>query len=147
MSENETGQTRGDERIDLIVADTNNDGKADLWVVDTDGDGKADLFQFDHDGDGKVDLTIIDRTQDGNPDEVIKGDAGIPPLTVEPPARVAAKALSVPTEGLHGRGRWPAIARATPRRSSAEPTATDAAGRGGRRSGRCGGSARLSASS
>ena len=56
MSENETGQTRGDERIDLIVADTNSDGKADLWVVDTDGDGKADLFQFDHDGDGQVDL-------------------------------------------------------------------------------------------
>jgi hypothetical protein len=48
-------------------------------VVDTDGDGKADLFQFDHDGDGQVDLTIIDRTQDGNPDEVIKGDAGMPP--------------------------------------------------------------------
>ena len=58
MSENETVETRGDERIELIVADTNNDGKADLWVVDTDGDGKADLFQFDHDGDGKVDLTI-----------------------------------------------------------------------------------------
>jgi hypothetical protein len=79
MSENEAPETRGDERVDLIVADTNNDGKADLWVVDTDGDGKADLFQFDHDGDGKVDLTIIDRTQDGNPDEVIDGDAGLPP--------------------------------------------------------------------
>jgi hypothetical protein len=37
------------------------------------------MFQFDHDGDGKVDLTIIDRTQDGNPDEVVNGDAGMPP--------------------------------------------------------------------
>jgi hypothetical protein len=82
MSEEETAHTRGDERIELIVADTNQDGKADLWVVDTDGDGKADLFQFDHDGDGKVDLTIVDRTQDGNPDEVIKGDAGLPPESV-----------------------------------------------------------------
>ena len=78
-TENETAHTRGDERIELIVADTNNDGKADLWVVDTDGDGKADLFQFDHTGDGQVDLTIVDRTQDGNPDEVIKGDGGLPP--------------------------------------------------------------------
>src|SRR5690242_19016041 len=79
MSENETVETRGDERIELVVADTNNDGKPDLWVIDTDGDGKADLFQFDHDGDGSVDLTIIDRTQDGNPDEIIKGDGGLPP--------------------------------------------------------------------
>jgi hypothetical protein len=79
MSENETVQTRGDDRVDLIVADTNNDGKADLWVADTDGDGKADLFQFDHDGDGQVDLTIVDRDQDGNPDEVVKGDGGLPP--------------------------------------------------------------------
>ena len=78
MSENETAETRGDERVELIVADTNNDGKPDLWVVDTDGDGKADVFQFDHDGDGQVDLTIIDRTQDGNPDEIVKGDAGLP---------------------------------------------------------------------
>jgi hypothetical protein len=81
MSDNETVETRGDERIELIVADTNNDGKADLWVVDTDGDGKADLFQFDHTGDGQVDLTIVDRTQDGNPDAVIEGDAGLPPAT------------------------------------------------------------------
>jgi hypothetical protein len=61
------------------TAEGANDGKPDLWVVDTDGDGKADLFQFDHTGDGEVDLTIIDRTQDGNPDEIIKGDAGLPP--------------------------------------------------------------------
>jgi hypothetical protein len=82
MSENEsseTVETRGDERIELIVADTNNDGKPDLWVVDTDGDGKADLFQFDHNGDGQVDLTIVDRTQDGQPDEIVKGDGGLPP--------------------------------------------------------------------
>lgn len=78
MSENETVETRGDERHELIVADTNNDGKADLWVVDTDGDGKADLFQFDHDGDGKVDLTISDRDEDGQPDQVVKGDGGHP---------------------------------------------------------------------
>jgi hypothetical protein len=78
MSENETVETRGDERNELIVADTNNDGKADLWVVDTDGDGKADLFQFDHDGDGKVDLTISDINEDGQPDQVVKGDGGHP---------------------------------------------------------------------
>ena len=34
---------------------------------------------FDRTGDGQVDLTIVDRTQDGNPDEVIKGDGGLPP--------------------------------------------------------------------
>jgi hypothetical protein len=32
MSDKETVETRGDERVDLIVGDTNNDGKADLWA-------------------------------------------------------------------------------------------------------------------
>ncbi len=36
MSEGETVETRGDERHDLIAADTNHDGKADQIV---DGDG------------------------------------------------------------------------------------------------------------
>ena len=67
MSENETVETRGDERVELLVGDTNNDGKPDLWAVDTDGDGKADLFQFDTNGDGKVDITMSDLDQDGNP--------------------------------------------------------------------------------
>ena len=58
-------ETRGDERVDLIVGDTNHDGKADLWVSDTDGDGKADLFQFDTNGDGNVDVTMVDLDQDG----------------------------------------------------------------------------------
>ncbi len=61
----ENVETRGDGRVDLIVADTNHDGKPDLWVSDTDGDGKADLFQFDTDGDGKVDVTMVDIDQDG----------------------------------------------------------------------------------
>jgi hypothetical protein len=72
-------ETRGDDRVDLIVGDTNKDGKPDLWASDTDGDGKADLFQFDTDGDGKVDITIVDRDQDGNPDQVVDGDGGHAP--------------------------------------------------------------------
>lgn len=75
----ETVETRGDERVDLLRADTNNDGKTDVWVVDTDGDGKADLFQFDTDGDGKVDITMVDIDEDGTPDEVVDGDGGLPP--------------------------------------------------------------------
>ena len=41
MSEHESVQTRGDQRHDLVVGDTNSDGAADVWVADTDGDGKA----------------------------------------------------------------------------------------------------------
>ena len=37
----ETVETRGDERHDLIVGDTNHDGKPDLWATDTDGEGLA----------------------------------------------------------------------------------------------------------
>src|SRR3954451_18900609 len=77
----ETVETRGDERTELAVGDSNNDGRPDVWIVDTDGDGKADLFQFDTDGDGKVDITIVDRTQDGSPDQVVDGDGGLPPTT------------------------------------------------------------------
>jgi hypothetical protein len=77
----DTVETRGDERNELAVGDSNNDGKPDVWIVDTDGDGKADLFQFDTDGDGKVDITIVDRTQDGSPDQVVDGDGGLPPTT------------------------------------------------------------------
>jgi hypothetical protein len=81
MSESqETVETRGDERIELLRADTNQDGKTDVWVVDTDGDGKADLFQFDTDGDGKVDITMVDSNEDGTPDEVVDGDGGHPPV-------------------------------------------------------------------
>src|SRR2546430_13613162 len=72
----ETVETRGNERHDLIVGDTNKDGKADLWATDTDGDGKADLFQFDTDGDGKVDITMVDLDQDGTPDKIVDGDGG-----------------------------------------------------------------------
>src|SRR5882757_6712645 len=79
MGENETVETRGDERVDLLVGDTNNDGKPDLWASDTDGDGKADLFQFDTDGDGKVDITMVDLDQDGTPDAIVDGDGGVPP--------------------------------------------------------------------
>ena len=64
-TDSETVETRGDERVELLRADTNNDGKTDVWVVDTDGDGKADLFQFDTDGDGKVDITMVDIDEDG----------------------------------------------------------------------------------
>jgi hypothetical protein len=39
MGENETVDTRGDQRVDLIASDTNHDGKTDVWVSDTDGDG------------------------------------------------------------------------------------------------------------
>jgi len=75
----ETVETRGADRADLIASDTNGDGKTDVWVSDTDGDGKADLFQFDTDGDGKVDITMVDLDQDGNPDAVVDGDGGHPP--------------------------------------------------------------------
>jgi hypothetical protein len=79
-------ETRGDERVDLLRADTNNDGKTDVWVVDTDGDGKADLFQFDTDGDGQVDITMVDIDEDGTPDEVVDGDGGHPPTATTPTA-------------------------------------------------------------
>src|SRR6266498_3834355 len=75
----ETVETRGDDRVDLIATDANGDGKPDVWVADTDGDGKADLFQFDTDGDGKVDVTMVDLDQDGQPDTVVDGDGGIAP--------------------------------------------------------------------
>ena len=75
----DTVETRGDERVDLLTTDANKDGKPDVWVADTDGDGKADLFQFDTDGDGKVDVTMVDLDQDGNPDTVVDGDGGLPP--------------------------------------------------------------------
>jgi hypothetical protein len=74
-------ETRGDDRVDLIAADTNNDGQTDLWVSDTDNDGKADLYQFDTDGDGQVDVTMVDLDEDGNPDQVVDGDGGIAPTT------------------------------------------------------------------
>ncbi|WP_319462262.1 hypothetical protein [Micromonospora sp. RTP1Z1] len=88
VEETETVQTRGDERVDLLRADTNNDGKTDVWVVDTDGDGKADLFQFDTDGDGKVDITMVDIDEDGTPDEVVDGDGGLPPQEHSPTVQV-----------------------------------------------------------
>jgi hypothetical protein len=72
-------ETRGDERVDLIRADTNQNGQTDVWVSDTDGDGKADLFQFDTDGDGTVDITMVDTDEDGTPDQVVDGDGGHPP--------------------------------------------------------------------
>ncbi|MFI9642679.1 hypothetical protein ACIG87_21905 [Micromonospora sp. NPDC051925] len=81
-------ETRGDERVDLLRADTNNDGKTDVWVVDTDGDGRADLFQFDTDGDGKVDITMVDIDEDGTPDEVVDGDGGLPPEQLPPTVQV-----------------------------------------------------------
>jgi len=75
----ETIETRGDDRVDLIVGDTNHDGKPDLWAADTDGDGKPDLFQFDTDGDGKVNYTMVDLDQDGKPEKIVEGDGGLPP--------------------------------------------------------------------
>jgi hypothetical protein len=81
-------ETRGEERVDLLRADTNNDGKTDVWVVDTDGDGKADLFQFDTDGDGRVDITMVDIDEDGTPDEVVDGDGGLPPEEHSPTVQV-----------------------------------------------------------
>jgi hypothetical protein len=75
----ETVETRGDDRVDLLASDTNGDGKPDVWVSDTDGDGKADLFQFDTDGDGKVDITMVDLDEDGTPDTIVDGDGGHPP--------------------------------------------------------------------
>ncbi|GIJ08519.1 hypothetical protein Van01_17330 [Micromonospora andamanensis] len=83
-----TVETRGDERVELLRADTNNDGRTDVWVVDTDGDGKADLFQFDTDGDGKVDVTMVDIDEDGQPDEVVDGDGGLPPEQLPPTIQV-----------------------------------------------------------
>ena len=82
----EVVETRGDDRVDLLRADTNNDGRTDVWVADTDGDGKADLFQFDTDGDGQVDITMVDLDEDGTPDEVVDGDGGHPPTATEPTA-------------------------------------------------------------
>ncbi|RLP92695.1 hypothetical protein [Micromonospora sp. CV4] len=87
-TDGETVETRGDERVDLLRADTNNDGKTDVWVVDTDGDGKADLFQFDTNGDGKVDITMVDIDEDGTPDEVVDGDGGLPPEPLPPTVQV-----------------------------------------------------------
>jgi hypothetical protein len=75
----ETVETRGDERVELLAADANGDGRADVWVVDTDGDGKPDVFQFDTDGDGKVDVTMVDLNEDGQPDTIVDGDGGLPP--------------------------------------------------------------------
>ena len=75
----ETVETRGDDRVDLLTSDANKDGKPDVWVADTDGDGKPDLFQFDTDGDGKVDVTMVDLNEDGTPDAVVDGDGGLPP--------------------------------------------------------------------
>lgn len=72
-------ETRGNQREDLIAADTNQDGKTDVWVSDTDGDGKADLFQFDTDADGNVDVTMVDLDQDGDPDLIVDGDGGVTP--------------------------------------------------------------------
>ncbi len=69
----------GSDRVDLVVADTNGDGKPDVWIVDTDGNGKADMYQFDTTGDGTVDLTLVDPDEDGVAEEVIQGDAGLPP--------------------------------------------------------------------
>ena len=62
----ETVETRGDERVDLLKTDANKDGKPDVWVADTDGDGK-------------VDVTMVDLDQDGTPDAVVDGDGGLPP--------------------------------------------------------------------
>ncbi|MGN9811830.1 hypothetical protein ACTMSW_21035 [Micromonospora sp. BQ11] len=84
----ETVETRGEERVDLLRADTNNDGQTDVWVVDTDGDGKADLFQFDTDHDGKVDITMVDLDEDGTPDAVVDGDGGLPPQQLPPTVQV-----------------------------------------------------------
>ncbi|BCB80770.1 hypothetical protein GCM10022251_00910 [Phytohabitans flavus] len=82
MSESqETVDTRGDERVDLLKMDTNKDGKTDLWAADTDGDGKTDLYQFDTDGDGKVNVTMSDLDEDGTPDQVVEGDGGLPPTS------------------------------------------------------------------
>ncbi|MDG4794903.1 hypothetical protein [Micromonospora sp. WMMD1082] len=83
-----TIETRGDERIELLRADTNSDGRPDVWVVDTDGDGKADLFQFDTDGDGKVDVTMVDLDESGQPTEVVTGDGGLPPEQLPPTLQV-----------------------------------------------------------
>jgi hypothetical protein len=75
----ESVETRGDERVELLAADTNDDGRPDVWIVDTDGDGTPDMFQFDTDFDGKVDITMVDLDEDGKPDEVVDGDGGHPP--------------------------------------------------------------------
>ena len=64
----ETVQTRGQDRVDLIATDTTGDGKPDVWVSDTDGDGK-------------VDVTMVDLDQDGTPEAVVSGDGGIPPAS------------------------------------------------------------------
>jgi hypothetical protein len=76
----DTVETRGDDRVELMTSDANGDGQTDVWVVDTDGDGKPDLYQFDTDGDGKVDVTMVDLDQDGNPDAVVDGDGGSTPV-------------------------------------------------------------------
>ena len=62
----DTMETRGTERHDILVGDANKDGKPDLWAADTDGDGK-------------VDITMVDLDQDGTPDKVVDGDGGLPP--------------------------------------------------------------------
>ena len=62
----ETVETRGDDRVDLLASDTTGDGKPDVWVSDTDGDGK-------------VNITMVDLDQDGTPDAVVDGDGGVPP--------------------------------------------------------------------
>ena len=120
-------ETRGDERVELLRADTNNDGKTDVWVVDTDGDGKADLFQFDTDGDGKVDITMVDIDEDGQPDEVVDGDGGLPPSSSPRPSRsepYEAPGLRTTEPGAvvsrRGAG-WPGSRgrRGRPRRSAA----------------------------
>ncbi|MEU6206977.1 hypothetical protein ABZ814_25695 [Micromonospora musae] len=84
----ETVETRGNERVDLLRADTNNDGRTDVWVADTDGDGKPDLFQFDTDHDGAVDVTMVDLDEDGTPDEIVDGDGGVPPEPLPPTVQV-----------------------------------------------------------
>jgi alkanesulfonate monooxygenase SsuD/methylene tetrahydromethanopterin reductase-like flavin-dependent oxidoreductase (luciferase family) len=113
----DTVETRGDDRVDVVVGDTNKDGKADLWAADTDGDGKPDLFQFDTDGDGKVDITMVDTTQDGTPDQVVDGvaaflEAGIDEMIFELPDAHDLDTVALASEALAPLLRQPAVGRA-----------------------------------
>ncbi|MFD3875537.1 hypothetical protein [Streptomyces sp. NPDC058623] len=72
-------ETRGEEHLVVLSADTNGDGKPDAWMVDTTGDGQDDLYQFDTTGDGRIDVTIAERAEEPGVERlVVEGDGGDP---------------------------------------------------------------------
>ena len=57
---------------DMIGRDTNGDGKPDLIAVDKGENGSLDIWYVDTNYDGKVDVSGIDTNGDGKPDKFKK---------------------------------------------------------------------------